>query len=894
MINWTERFVGVLAVVTLICSTAMAADLNVSVTSGGSGAVIAVPCGATLGYEVTAALSDTSNLGLAGFKFDLEFSGGPLDPADTPTADPMLNFAPPAGISALSGFEGAMVGGRLEWMGGAQNTINNTVDNAPFPIGTVITGVAHTETLLMTGSLTTPVEPGTYTLSLSKLAATVIIADDSATGYWVVAPGGVGTINDLTIEVLPADPPATASNDGPACAGTDVTLSGGPDGMAGYSWTGPGGFTSGQQNAVVSPAVEGIYKLSVTDVNNCLDSAATTVTVIPGPCEAWEDCDNNDVYDGCEADTDQDGLIDGCDNCPNHPNPGQQDGDGDGIGDACENDGPQCDPGGPYSAECAGVTTTVQLDGSGSSDPNPGDTLTFAWTTDCPGGSFDDPDSPTPLLTVTSVAPCPLECNVTLTVTDEAGASETCSESVSVLDSTVPDISCPDNTTVECDGAGNTADLDAWLGGVSAGDVCGGVSLVDDFAGLSDECLETGSATVTWTATDNCGLTNACMASSTVEDNTAPVLVLDTTPITVVDTDCSGDEAVTLPTATVADVCDPAPTLSDDAPSTYPAAVDPTIVTFTATDECGNSTGETLDVKVDFGANIFVTAVRHTVGSGSHPGSTKEPLVDIEICAYDKSDGSCARTECGGISHQHYWCIAVGEDTDGDGVIDIGPCQPVNCCTTDANGECTINLPPGDYIIISADATRQVLPDPLGVSASDLLCGEVMQKHLQQIVTAAGRKLPGKTTRRTGSELLITEPEFVVWDDTMQPYPFIFESVGSWCVTTGVAPPDGFVSDSDSLNAAVSNEIQAVQFMITEVGSQLVRTETTFDLFHMGGRRLVESSVGIKLTPEYAVSRGFDVNRLRIRGLIYEEVRWGGPIEPRKSNRPRVHRDPGD
>src|SRR5262249_29286498 len=51
--------------------------------------------------------------------------------------------------------------------------------------------------------------------------------------------------------------------------------------------------------------------------------------------EGASDCNSNGVPDDCEADTDGDGLIDGCDNCPNTNNPDQADSNGDGVGDAC-------------------------------------------------------------------------------------------------------------------------------------------------------------------------------------------------------------------------------------------------------------------------------------------------------------------------------------------------------------------------------------------------------------------------------------------------------------------------------------------------------------------------------------------------------------------------------
>ncbi len=319
MMNRTKRIVALSAIVALTESTGRGVDLDISVTSGGSNTVTVVPCGGTVDYAVTGVLGDSNNLGLGGFLFDLTFAGGPLEPAHAPVADPMLSFASPLGMNAPGGFGGTVVDGQLVLVGGAQNTLNNTPDHAPAPIGAVITGVGHTEEVLVAGSLTAPIEAGTYVLTVSNLAATVIVGDDQATGYWVVEPAGVGTISHLTVEVLPAQPPATASNDGPACADEELTLLGGPDGMAGYSWTGPGGFVSAQQSPVLSPAVPGTYTLTVTDSNSCIDTAGTTVSSTPDLCEPVVDCNGNAVHDECDVaygssdDCNSNGVPDECD-----------------------------------------------------------------------------------------------------------------------------------------------------------------------------------------------------------------------------------------------------------------------------------------------------------------------------------------------------------------------------------------------------------------------------------------------------------------------------------------------------------------------------------------------------------------------------------------------------
>jgi hypothetical protein len=97
------------------------------------------------------------------------------------------------------------------------------------------------------------------------------------------------------------------------------------------------------------------------------------------------------------------------------------------------NQAPVCDANGPYSAECG---DSIPLDGSGSYDPD-GHPLTFSWSTDCTGGSFDDPSSMTPILTLIPSA-CFELCNVYLDVTDPGSLTDACDSSVNVEDTTPP------------------------------------------------------------------------------------------------------------------------------------------------------------------------------------------------------------------------------------------------------------------------------------------------------------------------------------------------------------------------------------------------------------------------------------------------------------------------
>jgi len=79
---------------------------------------------------------------------------------------------------------------------------------------------------------------------------------------------------------------ANPYNDGPYCAGATINLTGGPDGMSSYSWTGPNGFISDEQSPSIPNAtldMSGVYELTIADQNGRTDSATTTVIVNPNP-----------------------------------------------------------------------------------------------------------------------------------------------------------------------------------------------------------------------------------------------------------------------------------------------------------------------------------------------------------------------------------------------------------------------------------------------------------------------------------------------------------------------------------------------------------------------------------------------------------------------------------
>jgi gliding motility-associated-like protein len=172
-------------------------------------------------------------------------------------------------------------------IGGCVNTTTKTV-TITAPIAQTITGntplcIGSTDVWTSTtpGGTWTSATPGVATVGLATGLVTGISAGTSIITYSVTIGGCVNTATK-TVTIAPL-PIATASSNSPVCAGEPLTLTGGPNGMNTYLWSGPPAYSSNLQSPTVSLtaniSMAGLYSLTVTDINGCTSTANTNVII---------------------------------------------------------------------------------------------------------------------------------------------------------------------------------------------------------------------------------------------------------------------------------------------------------------------------------------------------------------------------------------------------------------------------------------------------------------------------------------------------------------------------------------------------------------------------------------------------------------------------------------
>ncbi len=148
---------------------------------------------------------------------------------------------------------------------------------------------------------------------------------------------------------------------------------------------------------------------------------------------------------------------------------------------------------------------------------------------------------------VMGTSTCPLIVTRTWTITDNSGNKATCIQTIEVDDTVSPAISDINlsNLTLSCDATDISEQITAWLNnhaGATATDECEVVNWSHDFTELIPGCGSTGTATVTFTASDACLNTSVVSANITVQDITVPTITTEASNA-IVECDGEGNDA---------------------------------------------------------------------------------------------------------------------------------------------------------------------------------------------------------------------------------------------------------------------------------------------------------------------------------------------------------------
>ncbi|MEO1262137.1 MAG: MopE-related protein [Bacteroidota bacterium] len=248
----------------------------------------------------------------------------------------------------------------------------------------------------------------------------------------------------------------------------------------------------------------------------------------------------------------------------------------------------------------------------------------------------------------------------TWTATYPCGAVLTCDQTITIEDTDAPVIACPSNVTVDCDDSIDPADT----GMPTATDNCDAdITFNSSDATAPGSCTDASVVTRTWTATDNCGNTStACDQIITVEDLTAPSISCPADA--VIECDESIDPANT-GEATGSDNCDSDVMISYNDVTTAGSCPDNSVITrtWTATDNCGNSTpcDQTITIQDTTAPAIVCNTPSITITPDS-TGAVSLSQAEIDDLGAGSND-NCG-TVSFSLSQSIYTCADEGANTE--------------------------------------------------------------------------------------------------------------------------------------------------------------------------------------------------------------------------------------
>jgi Bacterial Ig domain len=270
------------------------------------------------------------------------------------------------------------------------------------------------------------------------------------------------------------------------------------------------------------------------------------------------------------------------------------------------------------------------------------------------------------------------------------------------------------------------------------------------------------------------------------------------------------------------------------------------------------STSPALSQVISASATLKVVFRVHAMQDGTKaPKVATIPVPNAIVEVFSTSD-ACTGGMLSAVKPKKWGLIFDGADgpggVDGCTPLSVGSYQATG--VTDANGNATIIVPPlslslsNQYLVIARATNFDYIktatsPDPLysQYPVLSVAAGQTVNVPLALIATFNGKIVPGAQTEFFGSYLNIVQPEHMDWTNEQEQYPFVMVAEGGWEVSTNIAPPSGFATDATSISATVADQTTAVQFTLTDVGSDWTETGVTHVINHKGTTRVATSSV---------------------------------------------------
>ncbi|KAB1065647.1 T9SS type A sorting domain-containing protein [Salibacter halophilus] len=489
-----------------------------------------------------------------------------------------------------------------------------------------------------------------YNYMWSNAATTASITGVPAGTYSVTVTDNNGCFDSVSLTITePAMLTAASVVD------SNISCNGGSNGGATASATGGTApynymWSNAATTASISGIAAGTYSVTITDDNGCFDSTSVTITEPTAlgltvsvndsvSCPGGSDGEITSVVTGGTAPYSYLWSNSATTSTVSNLSVGTYvltvtDGNGCTIVDSVS-----LEVGDDVNPVVQTQNITVYLDNSGSAPIS---------TTDIDNGSSDNCSIDNLSLDVMSFTCADTGSNtVTLTATDVSGNMSSATATVTVEDTTSP-VVATQNITVYLDNTGSasiaTTDIDN-----GSSDNCSIDNLSLDVTSFT--CADTGSNTVTLTATDVSGNMSLATATVTVEDTTSPVV--QTQNITVyLDNSGSASIATTDIDNGSSDNCS-IDNLSLDVTNFTCADTGANTVTLTATDVSGNMSSATATVTVEDTTSPVVATQNVTVyldNSGSASISTTDidngsnDNCSIDNLSLDVMNFTCADT----------------------------------------------------------------------------------------------------------------------------------------------------------------------------------------------------------------------------------------------------------